>query len=116
MELAKLETELQSFASMCTGHAPHCLMSTGLLWDDEIRHPAAPGTAARVRLSDRVSIDGEDMSLSEATRRVAKAAGRGVAIADWAGAGTRLGDALGLEHPARSAQAPAEVGSNYQLL
>lgn len=115
-ELARLETELQAFAAMCTGHAPHCLMSTGLLWDDEIRHLAAPGIAARVRLSDRVEIDGETMSLTEATRRVATTAGRGVAIADWSGAGTRLGDALGLEHPTRTTQPQADVGSNYQLL
>lgn len=115
-ELAAVETENEAFMRVCIGHRPHCLMATGLLWGDEIRHPAAPGLAARVRLGDQVEMLGETISILSATRRIAAEAGRGVAIADWEGCGVRLGDALGLEHPPRERPIQADVGSNYQLL
>jgi hypothetical protein len=114
--LAAAETENEAFMRICIGHRPHCLMSTGLLWGDEIRHPAAPGLAAKVRLGDQVEMLGETMSITTATGRVAAEAGRGVAVADWEGCGVRLGDALGLEHPPRARAVQTDAGSNYQLL
>lgn len=116
VELAVAETENDEFMRVCIGHRPHCLMATGLLWGDEIRHPAAPGIAVRVRMGDQVEMLGETVSILSATRRVAAEAGRGVSIADWEGCGVRLGDALGLEHPPRERPVQADVGSNYQLL
>lgn len=115
-ELAELESALQRFRTACTRHARHCLMATGLIWGDELRNPVADGIVARVRLADRVVVDGAEMTIEAATRIVAKAAGRGAAIADWKGAGIRLGDALSLEHPSAPKAVESEAGTNYQLL
>lgn len=116
VQLALAETENEAFLRMCIGHRPHCLMATGLVWGDEMRHPAAPGIAAKVRLGDQVEMLGRTMGITEATRHVATQAGRGASIADWEGSGVRLGDALRLEHPPRSVPVVAEPSSNYQLL
>jgi len=102
-ELASLDADLCAFDDMCRRTRTHNLMSTGLRWNDELRHPAAPGTPARVRISDTVEYDGVEMTIAEATTMVARAARRGVAIADWSCGDIRLGSALGLEHPPRDA-------------
>lgn len=116
LELGELETALQAFRAACTRSARHCLMATGLVWDDELRNPVQEGMVARVRLGDRVIVDGVEMDIAAATGLVSKAAGRSAAIAGWSGAGIRLGDAFGLEHPARAKAVEAETGSNYLLL
>lgn len=99
--LATADAELCAFEDMCMRRTRHHLMSTGLGWGDQLRHPAAPGMVAQVRCSDLVECQGAEMTIVTATSLVAKAAGKGVAIADWSHGRIRLGDALGLEHPAR---------------
>lgn len=110
--LAIADAELCAFEDMCMRRTRHHLMSTGLEWGDQLRHPAAPGLVASVRCSDLVECQGSEITIAEATSLVARAAGRGVAIADWSHGRIRLGDALGLEHPAREPVAePASQGS-----
>lgn len=100
--LATADGELSRFDDMCARTRRHHLMSTGLRWDEELRHPSAAGEVARVRLRDRVVFRGEEMTISEATRMLAARTGTGPSLADWTGPrGIRLGDALSLEHPAR---------------
>lgn len=101
-ELAVTDAELVRFADMCTRGRTHHLMSTGLRWNDELRHPCASGDVARVRLGDTVLFRGEEMTISQATRALASGTGQGPALADWTGPrGIALGHALGIEHPAR---------------
>ena len=111
--LARAEAEIAVFDRSCIGHVPHCLMATGLVWDDVLRHPLAPGLEARVRLGDRVEVEGEEIGIAEATALVARRAGRGAAIADWHRGPLRLGAALGLEHPPRPVEAST---AQYGLL
>lgn len=99
--LAVADAELCAFEDMCMRRKRQHLMSTGLNWGDQLRHPAAPGVVALVRCSDLVECQGSEMTIAEATSLVARTAGKGVAIADWNHGRIRLGDALGLEHPAR---------------
>lgn len=105
VEFASLDADLCAFEDMCRRTRTHNLMSTGLAWGAELRHPAAPSSPALVRSGDRVEYEGVAMTIASATSAVAAKAGRGVAIADWACGDVRLGDALGLEHPPRSAAA-----------
>lgn len=108
--LAVADAELCAFEDMCMRRTRHHLMSTGLNWGDQLRHPAAPGIVAYVRCSDLVECQGAEITIAAATSLVAKTAGKGVAIADWNHGRIRLGDALGLEHPARTPEpvAPAQ--------
>lgn len=117
-ELATVDAEIASFEDACLRTSTVHLMAKGLRWGDELRHPALPGTVVRVRLRDRVEMDGREIGIAAATREVAERAraargspGRGPAMADWTGpAGARLGTLLGLEHPARtSAEEVAEA-------
>jgi len=99
--LAETDAEIARFEDMCSRTTTHHLMSTGLRWDEELRHPAAAGDVARVRLRDRVTFRGSEVTILEATRMLKGGPGQGPAMADWIGPrGIRLGDALRLEHPA----------------
>jgi hypothetical protein len=101
--LAETDAELSRFEDMCVRTTTHHLMSSGLRWDDELRHPSAAGDVARVRLRDRVAFRGHEVTIMEATRMLTGGTGAGPAVADWTGPrGIRLGDALRLEHPART--------------
>ena len=108
--LATADAELCAFEDMCMRRTRHHLMSTGLNWGDQLRHPAAHGIVAHVRCADLVEYQGAEMTIEAATSLVARAAVKGVAIADWSHGRIRLGDALGLEHPARTPEpvAPAQ--------
>lgn len=101
-EFASLDADLCAFEDMCRRTTTHNLMSTGLRWGDELRHPAAPSSPALVRTGDTVEYEGVGMTIAAATMTVAAKSGRGVAIADWTCGSIRLGDALGLEHPPRT--------------
>lgn len=101
VEIAALETRDDAFTWLCTRWAPLNPLALGFGWDEEITHEAAPTLRARIREGGLVEMQGERMTLMQATRRVATAAGRGVALADWSGGGMRLGDVAGMEHPPR---------------
>lgn len=128
VELSTLESDLQAFARMCIRTGPICLMQAGFVWNDELRHPALPGFAARVRLADHVDTDEGEMTISEATILVARRSGKGIALADWHARGIRIGQAFGLEplsvdgrgpepsEDGSATQGPSTpVGSNYSL-
>lgn len=108
--LATADHELTRFDDVCMRTSTHHLMSTGLRWNDELRHPMAGADVARVRMRDRVFFRGRDVTVLEATRMLASGPGTGPAIADWYGPrGIRLGDALGLEHPRRTPEKPQDA-------
>jgi hypothetical protein len=108
--LATSDHEIARFEDVCMRTNTHHLMSTGLRWNDELRHPMAGADVARVRTRDQVLFRGREVTILEATRMLASALGSGPAIADWTGPrGIRLGDALGLEHPRRVPEKPQDA-------
>lgn len=108
--LATSDHEIARFDDVCMRTTTHHLMSTGLRWNDELRHPMAGSEVARVRTRDNVLFRGREVTILEATRMIASGLGAGPAIADWTGPrGIRLGDALGLEHPRRQPEKPQDA-------
>lgn len=101
IEIGTLETRHHAFGLMCTRTAPLNPMALGYAWDERLEHSAAPHMAVRVRTGGLVEMDGETITLMNATRRVASVAKRGIALADWSGPTGRLGGIAGLEHPPR---------------
>lgn len=102
-ELATLEDELRRFDDMCMRTTTRSLMGTGLLWDDVLTNPKAPGVELRVRLRDRVLLDGNETTIAEATRAASEKSGVQVQLADWHKGDLRLGNAWSMEHPRPSA-------------
>lgn len=113
--LARADAEIVAFGDLCRRTRTHHLMSTGLRWGDQLRHPARPGHVALVRLADTVEIDGATMTIVEATRMVATESGKGAAVADWSCGDIRLGRAHALEHPAPGTMAD-DVPAQASLL
>ena len=108
--LATSDHEISRFDDVCMRTSTHHLMSTGLRWNDELRHPMAGSDVARVRTRDQVLFRGREVTILEATRMLASGIGAGPAIADWTGPmGIRLGDVLGLEHPRRVPEKPQDA-------
>lgn len=105
-ELTTLERDHHAFTLMCTRTAPLNPIAFGFQWGEQLVHPAQPEMKIHLRESGLVELGGEKILLMEATKRVAAAAKRGIAIADWYGESGRLGDKAGLEHPPRQQQAP----------
>jgi hypothetical protein len=110
-ELATLEDELRRFDDMCMRTTTRSLMGTGLLWDDVLVNPKAPGVELRVRLRDRVLSEGVETTIAEATQVASVKAGVPVQLADWHRGDLRIGTAWRMEHPTPEGTAIAEVGT-----
>lgn len=100
-EATRLERTRHDFNKMCMRSAPLNPVSVGFKWNERLTHSAHPEITIHLRSAGTVRLGDETITLMDATKRVAAAAGRGVALADWNGPSGRLGNLAQLEHPAR---------------
>lgn len=133
LEIGDLDAQDTAFNRMCRRSGPLSAIELGFEWGDELTH-AGSDTVVIVRESALVEIDGERMTLMEATTRIARQGVR-ASLGGWTGSAGRVGLLARLEpiptpdedeqplHPAMQAAAekPAKVipkvkpGTNYDL-